>query len=52
VNLGWSAVLYARFLTGRVALAPLEKWQTAYLPVYAVWAWVVVVVFPPVFGFR
>lgn len=52
VNLGWSAVLYARFLAGRVAFTPLERWQTAYLPVYAVWAWVVVVVFPPVFGFR
>jgi hypothetical protein len=52
VNLGWSAVLYARFLAGRVAFAPLERWQTAYLPVYALWAWVVVVLFPPVFGFR
>ena len=52
VNLGWSAVLYARFLAGRVAFTPLERWQTAYLPVYAVWAWVVVVAFPPMFGFR
>jgi len=52
LNLGWSAVLYARFLAGRVVFTPLERWQTAYLPVYAVWAWVVVVVFPPVFGFR
>jgi len=52
VNLGWSAVLYARFLAGRVAFAQLERWQTAYLPVYALWAWVVVVLFPPVFGFR
>ena len=52
VNLGWSAVLYARFLRRRVAFTPLERWQTAYLPVYAVWAWVVVVVFPLVFGFR
>jgi len=51
-NLGWSAVLYARFLAGRVTFTPLERWQTAYLPVYAVWAWVVVVVFPPLFGFR
>ena len=25
--------------------------QTAYLPVYAVWAAIVVVAFPPVFGF-
>ena len=52
VNLGWAAVLYARFLAGRVAFARLERWQTAYLPVYAVWAWVVVVLFPPLFGFR
>ncbi len=52
VSLGWSAVLYARFLAGRVAFAQLERWQTAYLPVYALWAWVVVVLFPPVFGFR
>ena len=52
VNLGWSAVLYVRFLAGRAAFARLERWQTAYLPVYALWAWAVVVLFPPVFGFR
>jgi hypothetical protein len=52
VNLGWSAALYARFLAGRVASARLERWQTAYLSVYALWAWVVVVLLPPVFGFR
>ena len=52
VTLGWSAVLFARFLAGRVAFTSLERWQTAYLPVYAVWAWVVVVLFPPLFGFR
>jgi hypothetical protein len=52
VNLSWSAVLYARFLTRRATFAALERWQTAYLPVYAVWAWIVVVVFPLAFGFR
>jgi len=52
VNLGWSAVLYARFLRGRTGFAPLEHWQTAYLPVYAVWAWIVVLIFPLVFGFQ
>jgi hypothetical protein len=52
VNLGWSAVLYGRFLAGRAAFTQMERWQTAYLPVYALWAWVVVVVFPLVFGFR
>jgi hypothetical protein len=50
-NLGWSAVLSAHFLSGRGAFAALERWQTAYLPVYAIWAWIVVAVFPIVFGF-
>jgi hypothetical protein len=52
VNLSWSAVLYAKFLLRKVGFAPLERWQTAYLPVYAVWASIVVVIFPLVFGFR
>jgi len=51
VNLVWSAVLYLRFMTGRGAFTALERWQTDYLPVYAVWAAIVVVVFPPVFGY-
>jgi hypothetical protein len=51
-NLGVSAVLYARFLRRRSGFAPLERWQTAFLPVYAVWAWIVVVIFPLVFRFR
>jgi hypothetical protein len=52
VNLTWTAWLYARFVRGRGAFATLEGWQIAYLPVYAVWAVLVVVVFPPVFGYR
>jgi hypothetical protein len=52
VNLAWSAVIYARFVRGRVGFSPLERWQTGYLPVYFVWMWVVVVVFPLVFQFR
>ncbi|HSO22710.1 MAG TPA: permease prefix domain 1-containing protein [Chondromyces sp.] len=51
VNLGWSAVLSARFVAGRGSFAPLERWQTAYLPVYAIWAWIVVVLFPILFRF-
>jgi hypothetical protein len=49
-NLAWSAVLYIRFLRGRGSFTDLERWQTDYLPVYAVWAAIVVIVFPPVFG--
>jgi hypothetical protein len=51
VNLAWSAVLYLRFLRGRGSFTSLERWQTGYLPVYAVWAAVVVMVFPPLFGY-
>jgi hypothetical protein len=51
VNLAWSAVLYIRFLRGRGSFTGLERWQTDYLPVYAVWAAIVVIVFPPVFGY-
>ena len=50
-NLAWSAWLYIRFVSGRGPFAALERWQTAYLPVYAVWAGFVVLVFPPLFGF-
>jgi hypothetical protein len=50
-NLGWSTVLYVRFLRGRGPFASLERWQTAYLPAYSVWAAIVVMIFPPVFGF-
>lgn len=52
VNLAGSAWLYARFLRRRVPFAALERWQIAYLPVYAVWAALVVVIFPPMFGYR
>jgi len=51
VNLSWSAVLYLRFLRGRAEFAQLERWQTGYLPVYSAWAAIVVLAFPPLFGF-
>jgi hypothetical protein len=51
VNLTWSALLYLRFLRERRSLAPLERWQTSYLPVYAAWAAFVVTIFPPLFRY-
>ena len=51
VNLAWSAWLLVRILRGTARPATLERWQTRYLPVYLVWALVVMIVFPPVFGF-
>ncbi len=51
VSLAWSAWLYAAFLRGRGPFRALEAWQTAYLPVYATWAALVVLLFPPIFGY-
>jgi hypothetical protein len=51
VNLAGAAWLSARFLKRRSSLHRLERWQTAYLPVFALWAATVVVVLPPLFTF-
>jgi hypothetical protein len=50
-NLGRAAWLAADFLRGRATFGRLELWQTAYLPVFALWAAIVVVVLPPLFDF-
>ena len=52
VNLAGAGWLSARFLIRRSTLHRLERWQTTYLPVFALWAATVVVVLPPLFGFR
>ena len=51
VSLAGTAVLYGRFLAGHGSFAAVERWQTDYIPVYAGWAAIVAVGFPPVFGF-
>jgi hypothetical protein len=51
VNLAGAAWLSARFLAGRTRFHRLERWQTTYLPVLALFAAAVVVVLPPLFGF-
>lgn len=51
VNLAWSAWLLLTFIRRRTPFATLERWQTGYLPVYAAWAWIVVLVFPPLFSY-
>jgi hypothetical protein len=51
VNLSGAAFLSVRFLGGRSTLHRLERWQTTYLPVFALWATAVIVVLPPLFSF-
>ena len=50
-NLAGAAWLSARFLLRRSRLQRLERWQTTYLPVFALWAATVVVILPPLFAF-
>jgi hypothetical protein len=51
VSLAGTAWLSARFLAGRDTFHRLERWQTGYLPVFAVWAAAVVIILPPLFDF-
>jgi hypothetical protein len=51
-NLSVTAWLYASFVRRRASFAALERWQVAYLPVYSAWAALVVVLFPPAFGYQ
>ncbi|GAA5205946.1 permease prefix domain 1-containing protein [Microbacterium kyungheense] len=50
-NLAGAAWLQLRFAMHRAPLERLERWQTAFLPVYLAWAAIVVIVFPPAFGY-
>lgn len=50
-NLAWAAYLQTDFVRGHRDFAAVELWQMRYLPVYALWAAIVVVAFPPLFGF-
>ncbi len=51
VNLSGAAWLQFRFVRGKTGFGRVERWQTAYIPVYLVWAAIVMVAFPPAFGF-
>ncbi|MBC2638158.1 MULTISPECIES: permease prefix domain 1-containing protein [unclassified Rhodococcus (in: high G+C Gram-positive bacteria)] len=51
VNLGWSAHLILGFLRGRRTFSAADRWQTRYLPVFGLWAALMVGVLPPLFDF-
>jgi len=51
VNLIWSARLLIGFLRGRCSFSAMECWQTRYLPVFGIWAALVAVGLPPIFGY-
>ena len=51
INLAGTAWLLFRMHVAQAAAERLERWQTDYLPVFAGWAIVVLLVLPPLFGF-
>lgn len=51
VSLAGTAWFLGRFVGGGDTFHRLERWQTGFLPVFAGWAALVVVVLPPLFGF-
>lgn len=51
VNLVGTAWLSMQFLTERGTFLLLERWQTSYLPAFAVWATAVVMILPLAFAF-
>ena len=51
VNLAGSVWLYFRLWRRHGPFANIVRWQTAHFGIYAAWAAVVVVAFPPIFGF-
>lgn len=50
-NLAGAGWLQLKFIRAEVPFARLERWQTSFAPVYLGWATIVVLAFPPVFGF-
>ena len=50
-NLAWAAWLQIGFVQRRVPFGTIERWQTGYLPIYLGWAGILVLAFPPIFGF-
>jgi hypothetical protein len=51
-NLGGLALHYARFIWKRASFVLVERWQTAYLPVFGLWAAFVAVLFPVIFRYQ
>ena len=52
VNLAGAAWLSMRFLRGQVAFHRLERWQTSYLLIFALWTATVVGMLPLLFAFQ
>lgn len=52
VSLSGYAWFYWQFITQQRGFHALERWQTGFIPIFALWAAVVVLLFPLLFGFN
>jgi len=52
INLGFLSWLYIRYLTNKIEFKLIEKYQTSYLTIYAIWMAIVAFIFPLLFGFK
>ena len=52
VNLAGLAWLYFLFFLKKIDFIKIEKWQTSYLYIYAVWLGIVAFIFPLIFGYN
>jgi len=51
VHLLGTGILFIQFFRGKVDFSRIEKWQTDFLPVFAIWLGIVALVFPLLFQF-
>lgn len=52
VNLAGLAWLYFLFFLKKIEFIKIEKWQTSYLAIYAIWLGIVAIIFPIIFGYN
>lgn len=52
IHLLGTGILFIQFFRGKVTFSRIEKWQTDFLPVFAVWLGIVALLFPILFGFN
>ncbi|HMA62811.1 MAG TPA: hypothetical protein VKP78_09200 [bacterium] len=51
IHLFGTGFLFIQFFRGKVNFSRIEKWQTGFLPVFALWLGIVALVFPLIFKF-
>lgn len=51
IHLFGTGILFIQFFRGKIDFSRIEKWQTGFLPVFALWLGIVALIFPLLFQF-